>query len=64
MIKKRRYPLEPTAKEMRDMLEQVSERIIAHIDSLESQPASYDSDGRLVAKDLSLIHISEPTRPY
>ena len=53
MIKKRRYPLEPTAKEMRDMLEQVSERIIAHIDSLESQPASYDSDGRLVAKDFA-----------
>ena len=50
MIRERRYPLEPTAEEMREMLEQVSERIIAHIDSLESQPASYDSDGRLVAK--------------
>ena len=51
MTKERRYPLEPTAEEMREMLEQVTERIVDHIDSLPRQPASYDSDGRLVAKE-------------
>jgi aromatic-L-amino-acid/L-tryptophan decarboxylase len=34
-----KYPLEPTAPEMRALVEQAMERIIAHIESLPSQPA-------------------------
>jgi len=32
------------------MLEQVTDRIVGHIESLSAQPASYDTDGRAVAR--------------
>jgi aromatic-L-amino-acid decarboxylase len=48
----RTYPLEPTAEEMRAMLRQVSDRVVEHVASLESQPASYEGDGRSVARSL------------
>jgi len=44
------YPLEPSSEEMRAMLEQVTDRIVGHIESLSAQPASYDTDGRAVAR--------------
>ena len=47
------YPLEPSADEMRTMLEQVTNRVIEHIDSLPAQPASYDTDGREVANSFA-----------
>jgi aromatic-L-amino-acid/L-tryptophan decarboxylase len=47
------YPLEPSAEEMREMLADASERIVAHIDALASQPAAYDEDGRAVARALA-----------
>lgn len=37
------YPLEPTADEMRAMLAEASERVVAHVVSLPDQPASYDT---------------------
>lgn len=46
----RPYRLEPSPDEMRAMLEQVTDRIIDHIESLSDQPASYDTDGRAVAR--------------
>lgn len=41
-----RYPLEPTPEEMRAMLVEASERIVTHIETLPTQPASYETDGR------------------
>jgi len=45
-----RYPLEPSADEMRAMLAAATERIIQHVETLGEQPASYDSDGRAAAR--------------
>lgn len=47
------YPLEPSPAAMRAMLAEASERIVAHIESLPVQPASYESDGRAEARALS-----------
>jgi aromatic-L-amino-acid/L-tryptophan decarboxylase len=47
------YPLEPSAEQMREMLADASERIVEHIDSLASQSAAYDEDGRAVARALA-----------
>lgn len=47
---RRSHPLEPSAAEMRDMLAEVSERVVAHIESLPEQPASYATDGRAEAR--------------
>ena len=50
-INRREHPLEPGADEMRAMLSEVSERIVAHVDSLGHQPASYDEkSGRAAAQ--------------
>jgi aromatic-L-amino-acid decarboxylase len=46
------YPLEPSAEEMRAMIDQAAERVVEHISSLPSQPASYTQDGRTVASAL------------
>lgn len=43
------YPLEPSPEEMRAMLAEATERIVAHIETLPDQPASYASDGRAEA---------------
>lgn len=46
-----RYPLEPTADEMRAMLADASERVVAHVESLPEQPAAYDTaSGRDTAR--------------
>ncbi len=47
------YPLEPSAEEMRVMIDQAAERVIEHIASLPDQPASYTHDGRTVASALA-----------
>ncbi len=46
------YPLEPSAEEMRAMIDQAAERVVEHIASLPSQPASYTQDGRPAASAL------------
>lgn len=47
------YPLEPTPDEMRVMLQQVTDRIVDHIASVGDQPASYETDGRAIARDFA-----------
>lgn len=42
----RPYPLEPSTEEMQAMLAKVVERVVDHVASLPSQPASYTGDGR------------------
>lgn len=46
---------------MRAMLDQVANRIVEHITSLGDQPASYESDGRVVAQSFSETAPSEGT---
>ncbi len=47
------YPLEPSVDEMRTMVDRVAARVIDHIASLPSQPASYTEDGRAGARALA-----------
>ena len=47
------YPLEPSAEEMRAMIDEAAERVIEHLSSLPDQPASYTGDGRAVATALA-----------
>ena len=47
------HPLEPAPDEMRAMLEQVTDRIVDHIASVGDQPASYETDGRAIARDFA-----------
>ena len=47
------YPLEPSADEMRAMIDQATERLIDHIVALPDRPASYEEDGRARARALS-----------
>ncbi len=47
------YPLEPSAAEMKDILERVAERVVDHIVSLPDQPASYSGDPRAASRTLS-----------
>ena len=47
------YPLEPSADEMRAMIDRAAERVIDHITSLPNQPASYEEDGRALARALA-----------
>ncbi len=47
------YPLEPSAAEMRAMIDQATERVVDHIASLPKQPATYSEDGSAVASGLS-----------
>jgi aromatic-L-amino-acid decarboxylase len=47
------YPLEPTAEEMRAMVDQATERVVDHIVSLPEQPAMYSEDGAALARRLS-----------
>ena len=47
------YPLEPSAEEMRAMADRTTQRVIDHIASLPSQPATYTEDGAAVARALA-----------
>ena len=47
------YPLEPSADDMRAMIDQATERVVAHIASLPKQPATYSEDGSAVARALA-----------
>ncbi len=47
------YPLEPSAEEMRAMADRATQRVIDHIASLPSQPATYTEDGAAVARALA-----------
>ena len=47
------HPLEPAPDEMRAMLKQVTDRIVDHIASVGDQPASYETDGRAIARDFA-----------
>ncbi len=47
------YPLEPSVDEMRTMVDGVAARVIDHVASLPSQPASYTEDGRAGARALA-----------
>ena len=47
------YPLEPTIEEMREMIDQATDRVVDHIASLPEQPAMYSEDGAALARRLS-----------
>jgi aromatic-L-amino-acid decarboxylase len=46
------YALEPTPKEMREMVRQAAEKVIAHIESLPEQPASDVAGGAELSRSL------------
>ena len=47
----RRFPLEPTAPEMREMIERAMDRIVQHVASLPSQPAWNTHEGVKLAHE-------------
>jgi len=62
MMSKPAYPLEPSADQMRVMIDQAAERVIDHITSLSRQPASYDEHGADVRARVDALAESLPER--
>ena len=48
------FPLEPSADEMRSLVDQAMQHIIAHIDSLPDQPAAHTEGGAELATQFQL----------
>ncbi len=56
------YPLEPSADQMREMIEKAAERVIDHIASLPHQPASYDTHAADSSARVAALAESLPAR--